>query len=103
MPGVADVVDQLVETGMVFDRPYDLVERPGRELHGAGEIEVPQIRVEDADVLHYLHQSHRDHDRFVPPLLFDQLRCYVGGPCGAPQRDASGVEAVILGERRRGG
>src|SRR6185436_12147279 len=72
-------------------------------LHGAGEIEVLPIRVEDVDILDDPHQSHWDHDRFVPALPFDQARCHVGGPAGASQGDAPGVEAVILGGRRRYG
>src|SRR4030095_16196822 len=63
-PGVADVVHQLVKNGNVFDSAYNLVERPGGVLDGAGEIEVLPIRVEDADILYDPHQSHWDHDRF---------------------------------------
>ena len=87
-------------SGDVFASPEDEVKRAGAELYGAREIEVLTIRVEHADIAQDLHQPHRDQDRLVPTLPFDELRCHIRSSSGAPQCDSSGVEAVVLGERR---
>ena len=98
-------VDHVAEErrpGDVLPSPEDEMKRAGAELHGAGEIEVLAIREEHADILQDLHQPHRDQDRLVPALPFDELRRHIRSSSGAAQCDSSGVEAVVLGERRCG-
>ena len=98
-PGVDDVLEQPEAYDVVS--PEREVKRAGAVCHGAREIEVlTSCREEDAVIANHLHQPHRDQDRSVPALPFDELRGDVRGPAGAPQCDASGVEAVILGGRR---
>lgn len=101
--GLEPSLDQVAEerrSGDVFASPEDEVKRAGAELYGAREIEVLTTRVEDADIAQDLYQPHRDQDRLVPTLAFDELRCHIRGPSGPTQCDASGVEAIVLGGRR---
>ncbi len=99
----ADDVPEERPDGHVFASTEHVVKRAVRELYGAREVEVLAIREKHADVAQHPHQSHRDHDRSVPALPFDHFRRQVRGPSDTPERDASGVEGVVLGGRRRGG
>ena len=75
--------------------------RTGRVLDGAHEVELVLRRIEFGHVRQDLEQPERQHDRFVRPLLVDDVEGDVAGGSDAANGDASGVEAPVLGERRR--
>src|SRR5688572_10971810 len=97
-PGVDDVPEQPEASDVVASE--SVVERAGADFYGAREVEVIPIREEDAVIANCLHQTHRDEDRSVAALSFDELGCDIRGPAGTPQCDESGVEAVILSGSR---
>ena len=74
------------------------MQRAGRILDGANEIEVVARRVELAEVVQHLEQTEWQDDRAVWALLVHDGDGDISDVSDAAHADGSGVEAPVLGE-----